>query len=130
MRPPRVIFATNLLPQTGVGGWQNANWALLDYLATNGVVVHVCWLTRTVDEIPANYPSGKGRKWTLSLTGYHGEFDTPEFRRTLYFRLRGIAARIFQRIAEEFRGRVDAVLMRASRIARSVLFQIIGTTVT
>jgi glycosyltransferase involved in cell wall biosynthesis len=123
MRPPRVIFATNLLPQTGLGGWPNANCALLNYLAANGAFVHVCCLTRSIKEIPAGYPRCEnGGNWTLSITGHCGEFGTADFRPMFYFQALGVAGRIFHRFARELpRASANAVMMRASRIFSSIL---------
>jgi glycosyltransferase involved in cell wall biosynthesis len=125
MRPPRVIFATNVLPVTGFTGWQNVNCSLLNYLVANGVFVHVCCFLRSTAVIPSDYAlSENGKNWSTSLTGYYGELGTPNFRQMFYFRVRGFAARILRRIAGELpRGLGHNVLMRASRVLSSIFDQ-------
>jgi glycosyltransferase involved in cell wall biosynthesis len=128
VKTARIIFVTNLLPQTGVGGWPNANCALLDYLTANGTSVHVCCLTRSAHEIPTDYPRARnGGNWTLSVTGYHGKFGTAGFRRMAYFQVMDMAARIFRRIATKLpQGCAYAAAMRASPIFSSILEKPVG----
>jgi glycosyltransferase involved in cell wall biosynthesis len=122
VRPPRVLFASTVLPIMGATGWQNVNHALLSYLAAEGVRVHVCCFLRSTKGVPADYArSEKGRNWSMTLTGHRGEFGNPKFRRTFYFRARRLLARILHRIARELPpGFAQNSLMRAGNILSSV----------